>query len=385
MGLFLPAYFQAIQRWLAQVVPGGDSMNAFLGANRVMLINDRPDRTLADVFYGSFLPQINISYENLIPAIEQFYREVYPQLRSLTAPAPGAKETVQSLHEAGHLLVVATNPRFPASAIHQRVDWANLPLKSSDFELVTAFERFHFAKPNPAYYAEIMAFLGWPEGPAVMVGHEAANDIRAAAELGLATYHVIDAGRAAGPPTARHGSGSLADFPNWLTAQSEEDLEPDYRSAAGVTAVLKSTASALHSLVREAEPQAWLGRRDGQWSPLETLAHLRDVEAEVNLKRAENFLETESPFITGVDTDRWYADGFGDLPPAAEILDEFLRSRLKTLDILAGVPIDAWDMPARHSIFGPTDLMEIVSIMAGHDRTHMRHIQTGLESGTSGG
>jgi hypothetical protein len=183
----------------------------------------------------------------------------------------------------------------------------------------------------------------------------------------------------------RHGTGRLIDFPAWLEARSAEELEPDFRSIEGSLAVLKSTAAALHSLVRETEPEAWDTRLDGEWTPLETLAHLKDVEVEVNQVRAESFLASDSPYIAGVDTDRWYAEGFGPLPLPDAVLDEFLAGRMKTLEILAEIPRAAWEMPARHSILGPTNLAEIAGIMAGHDRNHLRQIITLLETGTSGG
>ena len=384
MGRFLPAYFREIESWLAETIPGDDIMTAFLEASQLMLVNDRPDRTLADVFYSHFLPRIDLSYEDLQPALDRFYREFYPRLQSLTAPMSGAEETVRFLAQGGHALVIATNPLLPAAAIHQRVDWAGLALKSIDFDLVTSFERFHFAKPGPAYYAEILAYLGWPEDPVVMVGNEVVNDIRGASEFGLATYHVTPPGVPA-PGDARHGSGPLSGFPAWFAGRSPEDLAPDYHSPGAALAVLKSTAAALQSLVRETDPLAWRRRPDEEWSPLETLVHLKDVETEVNLKRAESFLAAEAPFITGVDTDRWYADGFGDLPAVEEVLDGFMQSRMRTLEILSGIPAEAWGAPARHSIFGPTDLLEIAVIMGGHDQTHVRHIKACLDSGTSGG
>ncbi|HUF38186.1 MAG TPA: DinB family protein [Anaerolineales bacterium] len=386
MGVFLPAYFKAIQSWLAEFISGGDFMPAFLQASQAMLQNDRPDRTLAETFWNHFLSSVDADLNRLQPAVDRFYQEAFPQLRGLTGPIPGARETVEALHRAGHVLVIATNPLFPAAAIHQRVDWAELTLANRDFDLITTFERFHAAKPDPAYYAEILAYLGWPDGPIVMVGNEAGNDIDSARDCGLATYHVIPGGDGdSQTDNGRHGAGDLRRLPAWLAARDEQDLAPDYSSPAAALAVLKSTASALHSLARETDPSAWQTGREGEWSPLETLVHLRDVEMVVNEKRAETFLTETFPFIAGVDTDTWYDDGFGDLPPVDVILDGFIRSRLSTLETLARIPAESWDRPARHSIFGPTDLTEIASIMAGHDRTHMKQILADIKNGTSGG
>ena len=56
--------------------------------------------------------------------------------------------------------MVATNPIFPRKAILHRLSWAGLAPEQVPFALITDYERFHFAKPNPAFFAEILAQLG---------------------------------------------------------------------------------------------------------------------------------------------------------------------------------------------------------------------------------
>ena len=96
MDVFLPAYFQAVRAWLAETVPGADSMAAFLEASGVMVANDRPDRTLADAFYERFLDRTGRSFESMTSPIQRFYRDAYPALQSLIETAPGASETVRN-------------------------------------------------------------------------------------------------------------------------------------------------------------------------------------------------------------------------------------------------------------------------------------------------
>jgi hypothetical protein len=43
------------------------------------------------------------------------------------------------------------------------------------------------------------------------------------------------------------------------------------------------------------------------------------------------------------------------------------------LDILDDLTTE-WDRPARHSIFGSYTLQELVGVMAGHDKNHIRQI-----------
>ena len=87
-------------------------------------------------------------------------------------------------------LAIATNPLFPLTAIEQRLDWAGLSPEEYPFSIVPSYENAHFAKPNPAFLAELLARLGWPEGPVVMVGDDPDNDVRCGLELGLARFLV---------------------------------------------------------------------------------------------------------------------------------------------------------------------------------------------------
>ena len=52
----------------------------------------------------------------------------------------------------------------------------------------------------------------------------------------------------------------------------------------------------------------------------------------------------------------------------------WLAERQRTVDFLAALPAETWDRPARHSIFGPTTLLEVANFTATHDRLHLQQI-----------
>jgi FMN phosphatase YigB (HAD superfamily) len=92
---------------------------------------------------------------------------------------------VDTAFEQGWQVVIATNPLFPRRAIEQRLSWAGLPLDRYPFQLIASYESFHFTKPHPAYFAEVLANLGWPTHTVAMVGNSLADDLIPAAELGI--------------------------------------------------------------------------------------------------------------------------------------------------------------------------------------------------------
>ena len=91
----------------------------------------------------------------------------------------------------GLAVIIATNPLFPTTAIEQRLAWAGVPVDEYPYALVTTYENMHAAKPQPAYYREILAAIDCPPDRALMVGDDWKNDIAPAAAVGLHTFWTV--------------------------------------------------------------------------------------------------------------------------------------------------------------------------------------------------
>jgi len=248
--------------------------------------------------------------------------------------------------------------------------------------VVSSFETFHFAKPNPAFFAEVLARMGWPEGPVVIAGDDIKNDIYAGSLLGTATYWVHPNGSVPGGASVMDAgsvspstSGDIAGLLPWLNDTPLEKLQPHFNEPSALLAILRSTPAAIKSLCNFLEPADWSNRpAPEEWSPTEIVCHLRDVEAELNLPRLNKILEESNPFVPGVDSDRWAAERSYQQQDGARAMRHFIASRMRVLHILEEMPIEDWERPARHAIFGPTRVKELVSIMAGHDQLHVRQM-----------
>jgi HAD superfamily hydrolase (TIGR01549 family) len=369
---FVPAYFHLLGQELAPFAAPNRLLPELLRATGKMIENSRPDCTLQEIFESVFYPAIGVESSALKAPIERFYQEKFPTLKPITRPRPAAAQLVETALSRGWQIVIATNPLFPRTAILQRLEWAGVPADRYPFRLITSYEDFHFAKPKPAYYAEILARLGWPAGPVVMVGDDPERDIAPAAALGIGTYLVNPPGHTA------ESHGALRDVLPWL--EQMESQEPDYSQTSSMNATLWSTPAALDTLFRPLTVEAWSHKpAPKEWSPTELVCHLRDVEAEVNLPRLQKVLAETNPFLPGEDTDAWasqrrYAEQNG---PAA--LVRFTAARLRALDLLETLSPPDWKRTARHAILGTTSLAELVGIVAAHDRLHIRQIQQALE------
>ena len=379
MNSFIPAYLQALAKRMAQVADPVVLIKTLMTATRKMVENTSPDQTLEEKFDAAFYSPLGLVRQEVQGIIDAFYAEDFPNLQGLTQFRPEAVRVVRELLDRGDQAAIATNPLFPRTAILQRLGWAGLSVDDIPFALVPSYETFHFAKPNPAYFAEFLAQLGWPKIPVVMVGNDVESDIGAARQLGLSVFWMTTDGASAwNGQGAVPPHGELIDLIPWMDASSSEPLQTTFNNPKALLAVLRSTPAALATLCRHHGLDLSKKPAADEWSPSEVLCHLRDVDAEVNLPRLQKVVNERNPFLPGQDTDPWaearqycQQDGLGALA-------DFTQARLQVLKLLDGLPQESWELRARHAIFGPTNLRELVNIIAGHDILHVQQVYRAL-------
>jgi FMN phosphatase YigB (HAD superfamily) len=366
MGAFIPAYFQALSKHLAQYVQPEKMLPALMQGTQLMLASDDPARTLQEVFEAYFYPKLGIPKEQLNPVLEKFYDEVFPSIGAVTTKREGAVELVDWAFARGYRVAVATDPLFPLKAVHHRIRWAGLD--PGRFELISSFETFHFSKSHPAYFAEVLGRLGWPNEPVLMVGNDIERDLKPAQSLGLKTYHASDHST----PEAGRG-GTLSDLRSWLESADLASLEPSMQTPSAILAVMSSTPAVLQSLVAPASDSCWPRKPTAdEWALVEVICHLRDTEREIHQMQVNTMLEESEPFIPRPDSSVWAKernyleeDGFA-------ALREFTSARAATLARIKGLDDAVWKLKARHAIFGPTHFQEVIGFMAEHDRMHIQ-------------
>jgi FMN phosphatase YigB (HAD superfamily) len=375
--VFVPAYFQALSQHMAPHVSPNAMMRALVNGLHVMNENEDPTRTLQEVFETHFYPDLGISKEAAFDVLEEFYDNVFPTLGGHTQVKPDAVALIEWALGRGFRVAIATDPFFPRKATYQRVRWAGLD--PDGLELISTFDHFHFSKTHPAYYAEVLGRLGWPDGPVLMVGNDVTRDLIPAHRLGLATY-LID-GDSASSPDFAVGHGDLAELRSWLESVDISTLEPWFKSRDAILAIMASTPAVWRSLSAPLTPEQWRIEPGGSdWALNEIVCHLRDTEREVHRMQLDLMFERKNAFIPRPDTSVWASEREYLSVNGAEALAEFATARLENLDKLRNLEESVWLRKARHAIFGPTDFTEIVSFMADHDRMHIQQAWKTLQS-----
>jgi FMN phosphatase YigB (HAD superfamily) len=374
---FVPVYFQALSQHLANYIDPSTMLRALIAGWGLMSANEDSTRTLQEIFDSDFYPKLGAAREEVADLVEKFYDDVFPTLAQYTRPRPDAVPFVDWALSCGYRIAIATDPFFPRKGTYHRLRWAGFDPER--FELVSSFEHFHFTKTHPAYYAEVLGRLGWPEGPVLMVGNDVDRDLIPADRLGLKTY-LVD-GDSASSPGFEAGCGKLGDLRPWLESINLSTLEPSFKSRDAILAIMASTPAVLRSLSLTLTTEEWRKEptRD-DWAMNEIVCHLRDTEIEVHQMQLDLMIEKESAFLPRPDSGVWanereYLNVDGKIA-----LNEFALARIKSLKILKEANNEIWARSARHAIFGPTNFLEVTSFIGDHDRLHVQQAWKTLKS-----
>ncbi|MCC6975309.1 MAG: HAD-IA family hydrolase [Anaerolineae bacterium] len=379
---FLPTYMTGVGQAVAALstknpVTPEKVSEAMRTAVRAMVENLDPTRINREVFNECLAIQFDLPPSTVKAAFDQFHGGAYLDMQALIQPLPGASALLKRLLDSGYIVVVATNPYFPLRQIQLRMEWAGidpgLPLAP-----VTHSEESHFTKPNPHYYEEILARIGVESDEAIMVGDIFANDITPAVKVGMYTFWIDERGEQPDPGVRIQGRGTLSDFialveDGWLERLKQTVLPP--LTEAHIPPRMIGDTGALIALVESASPAFWHKfPLPGEWSPLEVLCHLRDSEALVQRPRLERIVQEHNPFLEPPPPPP--GPGERDLSgeDALRAAQTFWVERQRTLAFLGALPLEAWTKPARHSIFGPTNLLEMALFTTRHDRLHISQL-----------
>lgn len=381
MDVFAPVYLKALAATVADRVDPRAFVAAVMHGSAQMMAKTTPGDTLERFFARDFYPAIGLDQPTFEPVFRQFYTQRFGDFAYLTGHRPVARPLVDWLLSAGFRVVIATNPLFPRVAIEHRLRWAGLPVDELDFALVTSYEHMHFAKPQPAYYAEILARIGVRPDEALMVGNDWHQDIAPAHAAGLHTWWVATDGTwPPDPAVALAGVGSLDAFrafacdDHCLATLGSRSVEPS-RLLAG----LNASVAVYDTLARNLTDNQWQVRAaPGEWNPSEILQHLVEAETAAHQPRIEAITSRQRPHLKPVDLTAIAEARPASAPARIAALDAFLAVRAETVARLSQLSDQDWMRVGHHAMFGPTTLCELMSIAIDHDHEHLRQLEATL-------
>ena len=190
---FVDDYFS---RMALRFQPFGHEPQEFkkvIWASVMAMVRNDGSCTNEEAFWKEFQRFYGDKREEYDPIFDDFYRNDFQEVREVSTPDPMAAKIVHMLREHGCKVILATNPMFPKVATESRIRWAGL--EPSDFDIYSTFEDYHYCKPNPDYFTEILGRAGLKAEDCIMVGNDADEDLvasRFGMKVFLLTGHLIN-------------------------------------------------------------------------------------------------------------------------------------------------------------------------------------------------
>lgn len=154
------------------------------------MCSDDDTFTNEDTFFNIFNEAYKDIEKDLKPVILSFYANEFNEAACKTHQNPDLINLVKRLKAEGYNLVLATSPFFPRVAVLNRLRWAGLD--ESYFSHICSYEEYHYTKPNPKYFLELLEKLELKAEECVHIGNDVNEDYLPATSVGIKTFLLTD-------------------------------------------------------------------------------------------------------------------------------------------------------------------------------------------------
>ena len=186
---FTKAYFKLLAARLAPLGYEPQKLIDSIWAGTAAMVRNDGSCRNEDAFWNKFAEIYGEEALKDKAIIDGFYSNEFGKAKEVCGFEPLAKEIVDELKAKDKIVVLATNPIFPAVATENRIRWAGLT--PEDFYLYTTYENIGYCKPNLKYYMEILDRIGCKPEECLMVGNDVTEDM-VAKELGMQVFLLTD-------------------------------------------------------------------------------------------------------------------------------------------------------------------------------------------------
>ncbi len=192
LDLFISNYLKLLAQSVAHIISPKKFIAKILKASKAVEENDGR-KTNIEIYIDAFFPIEGHSREEIEPFFDNFYEKNFSKLRQYTRRKPEARTVVQTAFDKGYVVVIATNPLLPLTAIEQRLEWAGVV--DFPYRLITTIENSRATKSptNLHYYEQILKTIGYTAESCLMVGDEAKDMI--AGQLGMQTFLILNSNK----------------------------------------------------------------------------------------------------------------------------------------------------------------------------------------------
>lgn len=116
-----------------------------------------------------------------------------------------------------------------------------------------------------------------------------------------------------------------------------------------------------------------------QWSIVEHVCHLNDIEQEGYTVRIKRLLNEDQPFLHDIDGDKLAEERNYNSQNFAAALSTFTRARKENVRTIKNLPLDQLDRSGTFEHVGAITLGKLLMLMREHDRGHLQSISKLLD------
>ncbi len=154
-------------------------------------------------------------------------------------------------------------------------------------------------------------------------------------------------------------------------APTLEDIE----SLLGRLAATPSHYVAVLSRLEDADSVSDM--HDGEWSPVQVLAHVRAAN-DILESRIFHVLVRENTPLLAYDDGVWTQVARYAMLPITESLETMRHKRKELVHMLKGISPQDWQRTGTHEVRGPMSVFELASYVADHDEEHIAQIEASI-------
>lgn len=122
------------------------------------------------------------------------------------------------------------------------------------------------------------------------------------------------------------------------------------------------------------EPVVALKNSESEFSILEHVCHLRDIEAEGYASRVKRILTEEGPLLVDIDGSRLAVEREYNSQSLALALQAFAQARALNIETLRNVREDQLDREGNLEGVGTITLRQLLNLQREHDEEHLKEL-----------
>jgi len=157
-------------------------------------------------------------------------------------------------------------------------------------------------------------------------------------------------------------------------------MTPEHRA---ILERMRSSARVVQRAVEAAAPPArfTLPPREGEWSALETLTHLRDVIVHVYGLRIRRLLYEDAPLFADFDEEGYRRASLARDEATEDLLDTIVAEHEQLARLLQTLPDPEWSRQGRHPSLGVMSIEFLARRVGEHAEEHAAQIVAALRAG----